>query len=328
MQTLNQDIRDKTFKRAYLLFGEEAFLKKSYKNRLKEAILGGDTMNLHTFAGKGTDLSEVISLADTMPFFAERRLILIEDSALFKSGGEALAEYLPRMPDTTCFVFVESEVDKRSRLFKAVKKIGYAAELGRQSSAQLARWAGGILAREGKTMSASVMELFLDRIGDDMENIRSELDKLISYTLGREVITGQDVETICSTQVTNKIFDMITAIASANPRRAMDLYEDLLILREPSMRILFLIARQFNQLLMVREMMGRNVSRAEMASRLKVPPFVAGKMTAQARAFSRQQILEYVKRCVDAEEAVKQGRLSDRLAVEMLICGRYGGKEE
>lgn len=326
MQTLNQDIKERKFKRAYLLFGEEAFLKKSYKNRLKEAILGEDTMNYHYFEGKGLNLSEIIGLAETMPFFAERRLILIEDSGLFKSGGEELAEYLPQMPDTACILFVESEVDKRSRLFKAVKKAGYAAELGRQDSSQLARWAGGILAQEGKKISGPVMELFLDRVGDDMENIRSELEKLISYTLGRDVITAEDVEAICTTQVTGKIFDMITAISSGNTRKAMELYEDLLILREPSMRILFLIARQFNQLLLVRDMMGKNIGRAEMASRLKVPPFVAGKMTAQARAFTREQIMDYVGQCVDAEEAVKQGRLSDRLAVELLICRRYGGK--
>ena len=80
MKTLNQDLKTGNFRRVYLLFGEEAFLKRSYKNRLKEAIDGEDTMNVHTFEGKGLDLKEVISLADTMPFFADRRLSVAEDS--------------------------------------------------------------------------------------------------------------------------------------------------------------------------------------------------------------------------------------------------------
>ena len=75
-----------------------------------------------------------------------------------------------------------------------------------------------------------------------------ELDKVISYTLGRDIITEEDIDAVCITQVTNKIFDMITAIANRQTRKAMDLYEDLLTLKEPSMRILFLIARQFNQI--------------------------------------------------------------------------------
>lgn len=324
MKVLNQDIKDRQFKPVYLLFGEEAFLKKSYKNRLKEAMVGDDTMNFHQFEGKGVDLKEIISLADTMPFFGERRLILIEDSGLFKgSGAEALVEYLPQMPDTACLLFVESEVDKRSRMYKKVKELGYGADMVRQDARQLSSWAGGILAREGKKITGHTMELFLSKTGDDMENIRMELDKLISYTLGREVITDQDVEEICANRVTNKIFDMVAAIVSGKTRAAMDLYEDLLTLREPPMRILFLIARQFNQVLQVKELMAQGMDRSRIASSLKLQPFVVGKIMPQARSFTREQILSRVELCVDCEEAVKTGRLGERLAVELLITKQY-----
>ncbi len=324
MQTLNQDIKDHTFKPVYLLFGEEAFLRNSYKKRLQEAIVGDDTMNLSRFEGKGTDADELIRLADTMPFFAERRLILVEDSGFFKNASESLVQYLPSMPDTTCLVFVESEVDKRSKLYKKVKSLGYAAEMGRQDAAQLGRWAGGILSKEGKKITGHTMELFLSMAGDDMENIRMELEKLISYTWGREVITDEDVEAVCTVRVSNRIFEMVSAIVNQQTRRAMELYEDLLTLKEPPMRILFLIARQFNQLLQVKELTEKGLERKTIASRLKLPPFVVGKVIPQARQFSRDQILSYVNLCVEAEEAVKTGRLSDRLAVELLITRQYG----
>lgn len=323
MQTINQDIKSGTFKPVYLLYGEEAFLKKSYKNRLREAIAGDDTMNYHHFEGKGLDVQEIISLADTMPFFGECRLILVEDSGFFKSAVEALVEYLPDMPDTTCILFVETEVDKRSRMFKKVKDLGHAAEMTRQNAGQLAAWAGGILAKEGRKVTGHTMELFLSKTGDDMEHIRMELEKLVSYTMGREVITDQDVEEVCTVRVTNKIFDMVAAIVTRQTRKAMDLYEDLLTLKEPPMRILFLIARQFNQLLQVRELMAKGLDKGSIASKLKMQPFVVGKVMPQARAFSREQILSYVNLCVDAEEAVKTGRLNERLAVELLITKKY-----
>lgn len=325
MQILNQDIKDGTFKSAYLLYGEEAFLKKSYKNRLKEAVTGGDTMNYNYFEGKGINVNEVTGLADTMPFFADRRLVLMEDTGWFKggAGAEEMSAYIERIPESTCLIFVESEVDKRSRLYKAVKKYGYCAELARQDSSQLARWAAGILAKNGRKITNRTMELFLSKTGDDMENISSELEKLISYTLGREVVTDEDVELICTTQVTNKIFDMITAIANRQTRKAMDLYEDLLTLKEPPMRILFLIARQFNQILQVKELMGKGFEKSGIASRLKLQPFVVGKIMLQAKTFTRDQILSYVTLCVDAEEQVKTGRLQDRLAVELLIANQY-----
>ena len=323
MQTLNQDIKTGEFKQIYLLYGEEAFLKNSYKNRLKEAIIGDDTMNFARFEGKGLDVDELIRLADTMPFFAERRLILVEDSGFFKSASDALVQYLPFMPDTTILLFVETEVDKRNRLYKKVKDMGYAAELNRQDSAQLARWAGGILTREQKKITKHTMELFLSMAGDDMENIRMELEKLISYTLGREVITDEDVLAVCTVQVTNRIFEMVSAIVNRQPRKAMDLYEDLLTLKEPPMRILFLIARQFNQLLQVKDLMGKGMDKGTIASKLKMQPFVVGKTMPQARQFGREQILSYVEFCVETEEAVKSGRLQDRLAVELLITREY-----
>ena len=322
MQTLNQDIKEKSFKKIYLLYGDEPFLVGSYKKKLREAITGGDTMNFNYFEGKNPDVKEIISLADTMPFFADRRLILVDGSGFFKSAQEELAAYLPQMPDTTCLVFAESEVDKRNRLYKRVKELGYAAELNKQDTAQLMRWAAGILGRDGRKISRPVMEYFLERTGDDMENIRMELEKLVCYTMGRDVITKEDVDAVGTVHVTSRVFDMVAAIVAGNTKKAMDLYGDLLTLKEPPMRILFLIARQFNQLLQIKELTAAGKDKGAMASALKVPPFAVGKLTAQARAFTRDQILSWVTLCVETEEAVKTGRLSDRLAVELLIARR------
>ena len=122
--------------------------------------------------------------------------------------------------------------------------------------------------------------------------------------------------------MTNKIFDMISAISARQTRKAMDLYEDLLTLKEPPMRILFLIARQFNQILQVKELVGKGMVKGTIASKLKLQPFV-GKIMLQAKTFSKEQILSYVNLCVDAEEGVKTGKLQDRLAVELLITNQY-----
>ena len=323
MQTLNQDIKERSFKQIYLLYGDEPFLVSSYKKRLREAIAGDDTMNFNYFEGKNPDVREMISLADTMPFFSERRLILVDSSGFFKSAPDELVDYLPQMPDTTCMIFCESEVDKRNRLYKKVKEMGHVAELNKQTSDQLMNWAAGILSRDGKKITKPMMEYFLERTGDDMENIRTELEKLICYTMGRDVITKEDIDAIGTVHVTNRIFEMVSAIVAGNTKKAMDLYEDLLTLKEPPMRILFLIARQFNQLLQVKELASKGGDKGTIASRLKVPPFAAGKLMAQAKVFSREQILSYVELCVESEEAVKTGRLSDRMAVELLIARKY-----
>ena len=320
MKMLAEDIKNGSFKSSYLLYGEEAYLRTQYKNRLKNTLADpSDTMNFSRFEGKGINPAEIISLAETLPFFAERRLILIEDSGFFKNKCDELADYLPNMPDTTCLLFVETEVDKRNRLYKAVQKYGRVTEFQLQDERTLMKWILGTLKKENKKITESTLQLFLERTGSDMENIHMELEKLLSYTIGREVITSEDVEKICTMQTTGQIFEMIRAIAEKKQRLALDLYYDLLALKEPPMRILFLIARQFNQLLLVKSLTAKGMDRASVASKAQVAPFIAGRLMTQARSFTMQQLRNAVQDCVDAEEAVKTGRMTDVLSVEILI---------
>lgn len=320
MKMLAEDIKNGSFKTSYLLYGEEAYLRNQYKNRLKNALADPeDTMNVSRFEGRGIDPAEIISLAETLPFFAERRLILIEDSGFFKNKCDELADYLPSMPDTTCLLFAETEVDKRNRLYKAVQKQGRAVEFQTQDERTLMKWILGTLKRENRKITESTLQLFLERTGTDMENISMELEKLLCFTEGREIISPEDVNEICTFQVTGQIFEMIRAIAEKKQRRALDLYYDLLALKEPPMRILFLIARQFNQLLLVKSLAAKGLDKNAIASRAQIAPFIAARCMAQARSFSIEQLQRAVQDCVDAEEDVKTGRVNDTLSVELLI---------
>ena len=129
MKTIKEHIKQGKFKPVYLLCGTEEYLKALYCGKLKEAILdGGDDMNYSRYEGREIDADEVIRMAETLPFFAERRLIVIEDSGWFKVQNE-LADYLRTLPESTIIVFREREVDKRNRLYKAVKEIGYISEM-------------------------------------------------------------------------------------------------------------------------------------------------------------------------------------------------------
>ena len=324
MKTIDLNIKEKKFPGVYLLYGEEVYLKRQYRDKLLAALtLPGDTMNFSAYQGKDINPGELIDLAETLPFFAEKRVILVEDSGFFKTTCDALAEYFPQVNETTCFIFVESEVDKRNRLYKKVKELGYAAEMERQDPSQLASWAGGILAGEGKKITAQTMELLLEKTGDDMENIRMELEKLVSYTLGRDVITASDVEEICTTRITSRVFNMVEAITEGNVRKALDLYEDLLALKEEPRKILPLIGRQFNQIFQVKELMSQGMNRGTIGSALKLKPYIAGKLMNQARAYSPDRLRAAVNLCTDTEEAVKTGQLNDRMAVELLITGKY-----
>lgn len=323
MKKLNEEIREGNLKQAYLLCGEEAYLRRQYRDRVKKALLGdGDLMNLNCFEGKGIVPGEVIDMAQTMPFFAERRVLVIENSGFFKRGGEELAAYLADPAPTAYFLFVETEVDKRSKLYKAVSSKGRIIDCKTPDDGVLKRWIAELLAKDGKRITQRDLDFFLEKTGTDMENIRGEVEKLVCYCLEREVVTAQDIEAVCVRQIGSRIFDMVEAVADRKQRRAMELYYDLLTLKEPPMRILFLIARQFNLLLQVKELKNKGYDARGIGEKVGLAGFIAGKYVSQAAKFRTAELRQALTDCVETEEAVKTGRMNDVMSVELLIVRR------
>ena len=158
-----------------------------------------------------------------------------------------------------------------------------------------------------------------------MENIQKELEKLFCYVLEKETITTEDVETICTTHITNQIFNMVDAVADKKQREALGYYYDLLALKEPAMRILALLTRQFKLLLEVKVLTKQGFDRKDIASKTGVPPFAVGKYQDQAKRFSQKELRGILEESADIDESVKTGKLTDILGVELFIM-KYSGK--
>ncbi len=326
MKSVQEDIKRQEYKNVYLFYGDEGYLKKQYRDKLLKAWNpDDDTLNFSRFEGKGIDVKEVISLGDTIPFFAERRIFLLENTGFFKSACPELAEYIEQLPEYLFLLFVEEEVDKRNKMFKNVTKFGRVVEFKVQTEQTLMRWVLQILNREGKKITQRDMELFLSKTGTDMSNIEKELEKLLCYTMGREIITTQDIEEVCVNQVTNQIFAMVEAVSEQKQEKALQLYYDLLFLKEAPMRILFLLARQFNQLLQMKELKALGYDVKAIAEKMGIPSFVVKKSMGIVGRYSAQMLRQAVDDFVDAEEAVKTGKLEDVLSVELLIV-KYASK--
>ena len=176
-------------------------------------------------------------------------------------------------------------MDKRSKLYKAVKSKGHIVELGAQDENTLRKWVLGLVKKEGRQMQPSDAAYFLNKVGTDMENITKELEKLVCYCLDKEVITREDIDAICVTQITSHIFEMVNAVANKDQRKALDLYYELLALKEPPMRILFLLIREYRILFHVKALLKQGYGRQDIASKAGLHPFAAGRYMDQAKRF-------------------------------------------
>jgi DNA polymerase-3 subunit delta len=151
-----------------------------------------------------------------------------------------------------------------------------------------------------------------------MTNVKNELDKLIAYTYGREEITKEDIDRVCSVQITGKIFQMMDAVAVGNREETLRYYHDLLTLRESPMSILYLLSRHFHILLQIKSMQGK-ADKSAMAKQAGVPPFAVGKYQSQCRRFSEETLRQMLESCIETEYQFKRGNLGDQIGVELLL---------
>lgn len=322
MKTLREHLKKNEFKNVYLLYGEEAYLRHQYRDKLREALCpDGDEMNISRFEGKGISGVEVGDLAETLPFFADRRVIIIEESGWFKNGSDGFEEKLKQFPDTTYLIFVESEVDKRGKLFKTVSTLGYAAEMKTPKEKELLSWITIQCNAEGKQIMESAAQYLVEQAGSSMNLLQMELEKVFSYVIDQDAITLEAVQEICSNQAENQMFEMLDAIGNQNREKALRLYHDLLTLREPAMRILFLLTRQIHILLQVSEMTRLQMDNGSIASKAGIPPFTVGKYKSQIGHFSYSQLLCMLEECQEVDAGIKRGIYQDVIGVELLIVG-------
>ena len=143
---------------------------------------------------------------------------------------------------------------------------------------------------------------------------------------GKDYIDISDVEAITTEQTENKIFDMIDAVALHQQKKALDLYYDLLALKEAPMRILFLLSSQFQRLMIVKSMTNQGFGNKEIALKAGCPEWAVRKYQSQSRAFSMDQLKQAIRDGVEYETAVKTGHMNDQMAVELFLVQYSAGK--
>ena len=321
MRKLENDIKNKIYKRIYVLYGPQSYNRKRYAEALVKIFLpDGDTMNLAKFYGKKTDFKEVRELAETMPFMSEHRVIVLENTEMFSRTCEELAEYIPNIPETCVLIFSEEKADARLKQTKEADKEGCLAQFTNLTDDELRDWIVKRLAREHRPITEAALDLFERRCGDDLWQISNDLEKLVSYTFGKDGIRPDDVEAVIPPLPEDKIFNMIDAILDRKTGKAFGYYKDLLALRSEPAVILSLLREQYRLILHVKEMSEERIKTKQMADTLGMREGRVKMALPAARKSSKISLIEGMEKCADTEERIKTGRIDQRVGVETLIA--------
>ncbi len=321
---ITEDIKNRSFARVYVLYGEEDYLKRVYRHRLTKALVGSENeINLNVYHGSGQNVKEIIELLNTPPFFSEYRMIILDECSLFNKNGDALAAFIPQLPEETVLLIVEGKLDKKeqaSKLFKAIKThSGVLAEQKRQRESDLMDWAVRRFYNAGKKITRPAMTALIRATLCDMETLAGEMDKLIAYTGDREAIRQEDVDAVTCVQMESRIFDLMDTVALKQTLAALQLYRDLLGQKVSAVWILSKIAEKFNELYQVKQLRAQGFDRQSIADKCKMRDFLVTKALRQCEYFTLGQLNACLKICLRADEDVKYGRMKDVTAVEMVL---------
>lgn len=324
INTIKAHIRDGSYSRIYLLFGEERFLINQFRDELLGALASpDDTMNVTRYNSDSFNIDSVMSDIITVPFLAEHRVVLVEDSGLFGASDPSYLEMADRIPDTNVLIFCETKVDKNRTTYKRTNSYEGATCLEFETPANdtLINWLGALLSEDGLKVKLSVPDRLLAAVGEDrnMYLLRNEAIKLHDYCLSKGVVTEEDVELICANSVEDKIFDMCRAISQKNRQTAIMLYNDLLRLGHNPASVILAITRQYNQLIQVSQMLQENAPEGRIADQLKIASWAVARLIGICRGYTHHELLLALDMCHEAFYSMTQGELTNRDVAENLI---------
>lgn len=325
LKVIENDIKSRSFKRAYLIYGEEDYLVKKYTRLLKNNIVSEDNavMNTEIFEGNDCNVDKIIGAGDTAPFFSDYRLVVISNSGLFKDGRKAesteMAEAVKNIPEDCVYLFTNEKVDKRSILYKAVKKVGYCCEINYQDIKGLTEW---IKEESGGRLDNNTANYFVKNIGSSMKHLAVELDKLLNYA-GDKKITLKDIDSACTKSAEVNIFNMAAAIGNKDTEKALEIYNNMIFNGEEPIGILAMIARQFRLIMQCKYLQSKkNYNARQIAAELKQREFVTANCLTQAKNFKLAVLMKAIEDCAECDSNIKAGLIGARLGVELIIL-RY-----
>jgi DNA polymerase-3 subunit delta len=332
----------------YVFHGTDELTRAETLADFKRRLGPPDTVDLNTtlLDGATLTLAELHHSCDAVPFLAEKRLVIVtglltrltprKGRELSATQGEtlsALADYLPRLPQTTRLVFVEDRpLPAQHPILKLVRREawGYVKQFDPPKARDLPRWIQERARKHGGAIESRAAAQLAALIGADRSAGRSrrglrlldqEIAKLVTYTNAERAITTADVQAVVPYAQAAVVFDLVDALGRRDGRTAAQTLHRLLDAGEHPLGLLGMIVRQFRLLIQVKELKAQGATPRDVAQGLRLHPFPARKLYHQAVHFTAGQLEAVYRHLLDTDVAIKSGKIEAEVALDLLVAG-------
>ncbi len=296
----------------YLLLGDDEERKTRGVEKLRK------DRAVETYDAAETGPETIVSACNSYSLFGDGPFVLVRNLDAWNASQKAkIVAYLENPSPEADLLMLGEKLGAREKLLAAVKKMGEIHDFKQPTGKALAKWAVGHAKKQGLELPEDVAGELVTRCSDDKVRVMGEIEKLALYAEG--IATLEDVEALVPPDLQSNIFRFVDALSAGERGKALELLEALLSTNEPPLRILYMIRRQFRLLARARSLFKGGASRSEVASTLKVPPFVAKKLEEQS-SMSEEGLENALALVLDLERGLKGGsELGDELQVELAV---------
>ena len=313
----------------YIFHGPDDFTRNEAISALK-AEMGDPSLadlNITVLEGQETTLGEIRHNADSMPFMADKRLVIVNgyiNAIKGKSSElEALVDYVANLPATTDLVLAEIDVlDKRSPLLKVATEVNAViTPFGGPNRNDLRGWIINRVKENGAEIDSGAAQLLGQLVGTELRTLNNEIEKLALYVGDQRPIQRQDVELLVPYTEDAEDFGLANAIGQQNAQKAYDQLHKMLDEGKHPMAVLGSIATQIRGLLEVKDMAERGMSPQEIAEKKNWRSDYAAKMRLrEAARFSAARLEEILELLLEIDLSIKTGQVDSLLALDQLLA--------
>lgn len=322
------------FRPVYVLFGKDRYRMRECSNTLIDLLLPQEERELGVvkFDTSESAIEEAVLEAETLPFFASRKVVIIRDQSVLtaatgKEGGkiehatDRLLAYLSNPCDSSVIVFhvLAEKLDERRKVVKLLKEQNVLLAFQELQEGELVQWTIKQVEKQQRRMDSEAAQLLLARTGTNMQQLAHEVDKLCLHAGEGGSICAADVAMLIASTVEEDVFALIDAMASLQVDKALKLYGELLLRREEPIKIAALIARQFRIMLQVKELEGQRYSPQQMAGHIGLHPYAVKLAAEKAKKFSVTALGNYLNRLADLDYKMKTGKVDKTLGLELFL---------
>lgn len=284
-------------------YGENDYeLNKSIINLSKETGYSLKEVN------DGIDFLDLINILNTPALFEGNLIYKITNEAILNDDTnlDAIKDYIKNPSPFSKGLIIAKKIDFRKKTSKFFKENNLLVEFPLRKGVSLRKWIKEHFWNHGYNISDEGVAYLLEVVGENQNMLENELSKFFIYEPDHKNISIKDLDILITNNVQSNIFNLLDNMFIDHGKMLKAL-ENLFKLKEPEIKIVFMIIRELRIILRTKWFLKEKYSEEKIASILAIPFFSVDKKVKISKKMSFEEIFKYLKLFYEVEEKIKSG---------------------